>query len=82
MRWKGETPAQREARYREGVWRLAWLPTQMDDGTWVWLEPFWEMVVNGKWGRRWRIRRISLTDAHAAAERIKREEVKPPPPTT
>lgn len=49
MRWRGETEEQRKAREREGVRRFALLPTQMHDGTWVWLENYWQARKRGVW---------------------------------
>jgi len=41
MRWRGTTAAQRRARGYRGFETFSYLPTQLEDGSWVWLEPYW-----------------------------------------
>lgn len=42
MIWKGETTSQFFQRaVNEGIRDFAYLPTQMDDGTWAWWEHYW-----------------------------------------
>lgn len=63
MRWSGETMEQAEQRWYKGVQRFAVLPTQMMDGSWVWLEKYWavyEKLPNNGW--RWRCA-LNLEDA-------------------
>jgi len=58
MRIKGETRNQWFIRMkRDGETRFAWLPVQMDDGTWVWLEKYW-LFVTGANFRHFSYKRI------------------------
>lgn len=79
MRWRGETARRREAREREGVRRFALFPTQMHDGTWVWLEYFWECRREG-WPplRNRPVFHVYLTITREEAQRL----ADPPGPTT
>jgi hypothetical protein len=50
MLWKGETDQQWYRRVKEqGEHVFAWFPTQMDDGTWVWLERYWRFLAGISW---------------------------------
>lgn len=49
MRWSGESKAHRDKRLREWHRRFAFLPTQMSDGGWVWLESYWAIDVAHPW---------------------------------
>jgi len=53
MQWSGETENQWKTRTLEWHRAFAVLPTQMDNGKWVWLEPYWirRMPVPNGW--RW-----------------------------
>ena len=50
MRWKGETYEQEQARLREWHSPFAWIPVQMDDGKWVWLERYKRRLIKEKRG--------------------------------
>lgn len=41
MRWNGQTVEQWRASWEPGRRCFAWLPVQLSDGAWVWLEPYW-----------------------------------------
>lgn len=71
MRWKGEATAQRRERERQGFWRWAVVSTQMSDGDWVWLEPYFEIV--DRHAAFSGVRRRGLTEADA------RRHLTPPP---
>ena len=71
MKWQGETLEQAVERWRAGYRRYAYLPTQMHDGQWVWLEYFWSRR-NGR--GTWR---NGLTLQGCAEPTYER----PPPPT-
>lgn len=69
MRWKGETRAQwRDRLIEDGERLFAWLPVQMDNGQWVWLEHYWTFL------EPLHSMRVRFTKA------IRREDAKPKPP--
>lgn len=41
MNWQGETKEQRERRTAEWHRVFCWVPRQLADGRWVWLEHVW-----------------------------------------
>ena len=41
MRWKGETTQQWLDRTAEWHKHFLWVPRQMKDGSWIWLETIW-----------------------------------------
>lgn len=45
MRWNGETEQQMRSRWMDGIKCFAWLPVQLQSGSWVWLETYWSAWV-------------------------------------
>ena len=74
MRWRGETIDQYEDRAQDGVSVFALFPTQMHDGTWVWLERYWAGLRKGVNNRRWWLRSLNKEDC------VYRAPQRPPPP--
>lgn len=69
MRWRGETEQQRRRRVSEWHRRFAWVPVQMEDGTWVWLEDYEAQWQHGCGGTPSTCRRLP-SEAPAAPETI------------
>ena len=80
MKWQGETSAQRRERLCNEVQRsYAWWPTQMGDGTWVWLDHYFWFL----WGMHVVPHRFEKhCDAYQAMQRMNRGPQTPPPPRT
>lgn len=84
MRWSGTTREQREALERGGIQCFAYLPTQMCDGTWIWLEHYWAVRrINYLWRPQFNhgpdpyVRHTCLSVAKHRADR----RTRPPPPS-
>ena len=45
MRWKGETGTQWRDRVTKEHRHFCWLPRQMSDGTWIWLEHCYRRLI-------------------------------------
>lgn len=73
MQWEGQTVAQRIEKEKQGIRRFAFLPTQMADGTWVWLEPFWRVL--GPTGKHHNF--LTWVDVHVF---LKLSATRPPAP--
>lgn len=74
MKWNGETETQRNQRQAKGVRCIAVLPTQMHDGTWVWLEKYWAGLWFGPNNNRWWVRSLVRDDC------VRKVIDRPPPP--
>lgn len=64
MKWRGETETQWLERTREWHRHYCWLPTQMRNGKWVWLEWVWAIRHNNLRGGWW----FEYSDAVAQPE--------------
>jgi hypothetical protein len=75
MIWDGETYEQRIFRLQQGIETFAWLPRQMMDGRWVWLQRHWTALHLAPNQRKYWVSSLDKYDC------IQRGPCRPPLPT-
>lgn len=80
MRWRGETEGQRDARLAQWHRVFAWLPTQMECGTWIWLSAHEAKCLrNLRGGWNWYFRPIGSDWEHPYDRPMSSPPTKPKP---